>query len=174
MYSIKKIHVNYIKNGKIMSYIKEVNAIKLILDKSVLEKYEKVYFKEHPRARKKPIEHPYHESINKWFVMKRPQMNALKQKWKDFCIWWIHDLGLNDKKLEYFEMTFTTYMPSKRRIDPDNTVPKFILDGFSESGFIIDDDGNHLQSLTLKTGYDKNNPRTEIEIYEYESNNEQI
>lgn len=54
--------------------------------------------------------------------------------------------------------------PSKRRVDCDNTVPKFILDGFSESGFIIDDDGKHLHSLTLKTGYDKDNPRTEIKI----------
>ena len=61
-------------------------------------------------------------------------------------------------------MTFTTYMPTKRRIDPDNTVPKFILDGFSESGLIIDDDGRHLRSLTLKTDYDKERPRTEINI----------
>ena len=55
-------------------------------------------------------------------------------------------------------------MPTKRRIDPDNTVPKMILDGFVESGFIVDDDGGHLKSLTLKTNHDKNRPRTEIEI----------
>ena len=77
-------------------------------------------------------------------------MNALKQKWKDFIVYWINDLGLQDKKLDNFEMIFTTYMPTKRRIDCDNTVPKFILDGFSESGFIIDDDGQHLKSLTLR------------------------
>ena len=64
----------------------------------------------------------------------------------------INELGLQDKRLDNFEMTFTTYMPTKRRIDCDNTVPKFILDGFTESGFIIDDDGSHLKSLTLKTG----------------------
>ena len=130
----------------------------------MLAKYEKYYFGIHTRAHKKPIEHPYHESINKWFVMQRQQMNTLKQKWKDFCIWWINDIGYNNMKLDEFEMTFTTYMPSRRRIDPDNTTPKFILDGFSESGFIVDDDGSHLKSLTLKTGYDKNNPRTEIDI----------
>ena len=73
-------------------------------------------------------------------------------------------LDLCDTKLEKFAMIFTVYMPSKRRIDCDNIVPKFILDGFSESGFIIDDDGLHLLSLTLRTGYDKENPRTEIEI----------
>lgn len=137
---------------------------KLILDNQVLEKYNEHYFYVHKRAKKIPIPHPYHESINKWFIMQRPEMNALKQRWKDFCIWWIKSLGYQDLMLDKFEMTFTTYMPTKRRFDPDNSVPKFILDGFSESGFIVDDDGNHLKSLTLKTGYDKDNPRTEIEI----------
>lgn len=140
------------------------SIITMILDQSVLDRYNTYYFKNHPRASKKPIEHPYHESINKWFIMQRPQMNALKQRWKDFCIWWVQELGYENMKLSSFEMIFTTYMPTKRRIDPDNTVPKFILDGFSESGFIVDDDGNHLKALTLKTDYDKNNPRTKIEI----------
>lgn len=130
----------------------------------MLNKYYEYYFSVHKKAKKNPIEHPYHPSINVWFVMQRPQMNALKQKWKDFCIWWIDSLGYNDMKLTEFEMIFTTYMPTRRRIDPDNTIPKFILDGFTESGFIVDDDGSHLKSLTLKTGYDKENPRTEIEI----------
>lgn len=137
---------------------------RLILDNNTLEKYEKYYFSIHTRAKKKPIEHPYHESINKWFIMQRPQMNALKQKWKDFCIWWVKELGYENLMLDKFEMIFITYMPTKRRIDPDNTVPKFILDGFSESGFIVDDDGLHLKSLTLKTSYDKDNPRTEIDV----------
>lgn len=141
-----------------------MTELNLVLDQKVLDEYNAYYFKKYPRRSKAPIEHPYHESINKWFVMQRPQMNALKQRWKEFCIWWIENLGLSEKKLDQFEMTFTTYMPTKRRIDPDNTVPKFILDGLVESGFIIDDDGRHLRSLTLKTDYDKERPRTEINI----------
>lgn len=140
--------------------------IKLVIDNNVVEKYNQYYFSQHPKAKKKAIEHSYHPSINVWMVLPRIQMNALKQKWKDFIIYWINDLGLQNKHLEKFEMIFTTYMPTKRRIDCDNTVPKFILDGFSESGFIVDDDGSHLKSLTLKTGYDKDNPRTEIEVIE--------
>ena len=97
-------------------------------------------------------------------VLPRIQMNALKQKWKDFIVYWINDLGLQDKKLDNFEMIFTTYMPTKRRIDCDNTVPKFILDGFSESGFIVDDDSKHITSLTMECYVDKDNPRTEIEV----------
>ena len=135
---------------------------RITITNSDIDRYAEEYFKIHTKARKKPIEHPYHPSINTWFVMKRPQMNALKQKWKDFIGWIVAENNLSDLGLTTFSMTFITYMPTKRRIDPDNTVPKFILDGMTESGFIVDDDGEHLKSLELCTGYDKDNPRTEI------------
>lgn len=140
------------------------NGILLILDNSVLEKYNTYYFKLHPKAKKIPIEKPQHPSINQWCILPRIQMNALKQKWKDFGCWWIRDLGLQDLMLDDFEMVFTTYFNTKRRHDVDNLSPKFLLDAFTESGFIVDDDEKHLHSLTLKTGYDKENPRTEIFI----------
>lgn len=139
---------------------------KIVITKSDVYEYSEEYFRQHPRAHKMPIDHPYHPSINTWFVMQRPQMNDLKQKWKDFTIWLVKKNGLEDKKLECFDMKFVTYMPTKRRIDPDNTVPKFILDGFTESGFIVDDDGQHLKSLTLCADYDRDFPRTEIFITE--------
>ena len=75
-------------------------------------------------------------------------------------------MGYQNKLLEKFEVTFTVYFSTKRRHDLDNQVPKFILDGFVESQFIVDDDEHHLISLTYKSGYDKDNPRTEIEIEE--------
>ncbi len=139
---------------------------KIVITKSDVYEYSEEYFRQHPRAHKMPIDHPYHPSINTWFVMQRPQMNDLKQKWKDFSIWLVKKNGLEDKKLECFDMRFVTYMPTKRRIDPDNTVPKFILDGFTESGFIVDDDSLHLKSLTLCADYDRDFPRTEIFITE--------
>lgn len=136
--------------------------IKIVIDNQVIEEYNKYYFSIHTKAKKPPIEHPYHPSINVWFVMQRPQMNALKQKWKDFGVWLINKLGYTNLKLDKFEMEYITYMPTRRRIDPDNTVPKFFNDSLVESGFIIDDDGTHMKALILKTGYDKENPRTEI------------
>ena len=141
-----------------------MNELKLVLNQEVLDKYNTYYFNLYPKRKKIPIERPLHPSINTWMIMQRPAMNNLKQNWKDFCKWWIEDLGYQDYKLDKYEMTFITYMPTKRRSDPDNMSPKFIMDGFTESGFIIDDDGSHLKSLTLKTDYDKNNPRTEIYI----------
>ena len=147
-----------------MSCIEENNIIKLILDQSVLDIYNKYYFIEHPKAKKVPIDHPYHPSINTWCILPRIQMNALKQKWKDFVKFWMKLEKLENRQLDNFDIVLTVFFNTKRRHDVDNQVPKFILDGFSESGFIVDDDEKHLHSLTLKTGYDKENPRTEIEI----------
>ena len=141
-----------------------MDEFKLVLDKEVLDKYNKYYFKKYPKRHTIPIERPIHPSINVWMILQRQAMNNLKQTWKDFCKWWINDLGYQDCMLDKFEMTFITYMPTKRRSDPDNMSPKFIMDGFTESGFIVDDDGTHLKALTLKTDYDKDNPRTEIYV----------
>jgi len=141
-----------------------IKTIKLVINNQVLLEYEKHYFSVHPRARKKPIDAPHHPSINKWMIMKRPMMNALKQKCGDFMVWFIEYSGYTNLHIEECEMIFTSYFKTKIRHDTDNTVPKFFLDGLSESGFIIDDDSKHLTSLTLKCGYDKENPRTEIEV----------
>lgn len=139
-------------------------VIKLVLDQSVLDRYNEYYFKQHPRAKKVPIEHPYHPSINAWCILPRIQMNALKQRWKDFGTWWLTDLGYKDLKLDSFSITETVFFNTRRRHDVDNQVPKFLLDAFTEAGFIVDDDEKHLHSLTLKTEYDKENPRTEFKV----------
>ena len=62
-------------------------TITLTIDRNVLSRYNEYYFSIHPRATKEPIKAPYHESINVWMIMKRPMMNALKQKWKNFIEW---------------------------------------------------------------------------------------
>ena len=140
-----------------------IDTIKLIINNDTLIDYEKYYFKHHPRA-SKPIENPYHPTINQWMIMKRPMMNALKQRWKDFIIWFIKEQGYSNLHIEKCEMKFITYYKTNRRHDIDNGCPKFILDGLSESGFIVDDDSKHIVSLTMECYIDKNNPRTEINV----------
>lgn len=144
--------------------LKLSKIIKMVIDNEVLEKYEKYYFSIHTKAKKKPIAHPYHESINTWMIMKRPMMNALKQKWKDFIVWFVEDKGYTNLRIEKCEITQTVYYPNNRRHDIDNTTPKFILDGLVQSGIIIDDDSLHIEKLTLKCKTDKENPRTELSI----------
>ena len=92
-------------------------------------------------------------------------MNALKQKWKDFIKWMIESEGYSNLRIEKCEMKFTTYYKTNRRHDVDATCPKFILDGFAESGFIVDDDSKHVTSLVLECYVDEDNPRTEIEVF---------
>lgn len=140
-----------------------MEEIKLVFDEETLRRYEKeCYFLKHPKAKKKPLAHPYQESMNVWMIMKRPQMNALKQKWKDFMVWFVQDQGYGNLRIEECEMIHTVYKPTRRRLDLDNSTPKFEIDGLVESGLIIDDDMDHIKSLTLRGGYDKERPRTEI------------
>lgn len=142
----------------------------LRIDQHDLDEYNKYYFKKYPRRRKPPIKSPVHPSINTWMILKRLAMNKLKQDWKEFICWWIEKQGMTDLKLDEIDMWFISYMPTKRRADPDNTVPKFILDGMVESGFIVDDSGYHLSKLSMSTAYDKNNPHTDIYITKGDKN----
>lgn len=138
--------------------------LKLVLDRKVLDKYNAYYFCIHKKAKKAPIEKPWHPSINIWCVIPRIQMNALKQKWKDFIVWWINDIGCNGMNIQEYEIEFNIYHPTKRRADPDNFSPKFIMDGFTECNFLVDDDREHCKRLTIVCNVDKSDPRTEIII----------
>lgn len=142
-----------------------IEVIKLVIDNTVLQEYEEYYFSLHPKAKKKPIAHPYHESINKWMIMKRMMMNALKQRWLDFIVWFIDKQGLSGMQIDECALRFTVFYETNRRHDVDNSCPKFIIDGLCESGFIVDDDSKHIRTLILQCFVDKDNPRTEIEVY---------
>ena len=139
-------------------------TITLIIDNNVLDSYAQYYFTIHPQAKKKPIKHPYHESINTWMILKRPAMNSLKQKWKDFIKWFVNEQGYANLHIEKCEISQTIYYPTNRRHDIDNGVPKFVLDGLVDSGMIIDDDCRHVTKLVLQCGYDSEYPRTELKI----------
>lgn len=139
-------------------------TIHLVINNAVLDEYTKVYFEQHPRAKKPPIKFPYHESINVWMIMKRPMMNALKQKWKSFICWFAERQGLANLNIDRCEITQTVYYPNNRRHDTDNSTPKFILDGLVDGKVIVDDDMRHLTGLHLYCDVDEENPRTELEI----------
>ena len=138
--------------------------IELVITNQTLADYEKYYFKHHPRAKKRPIDNPYHPSINQWMIMKRPMMNALKQKWKDLLRWFVEEQGYTNLHIEKCEISQKVYYPNNRRHDVDNSVPKFILDGLVESGMIVDDDSKHITKLTLECDTDTEHPRTELHI----------
>jgi hypothetical protein len=136
--------------------------IKIVIDNEILKKYSKYYFDKYPRRKKMPIEKPIPPSLNQWMVMRRFQMNHQKQTWKEFGEWLVDYNDLRDKKLDKCNIVIEYFFDSKRKHDCDNYTPKNLFDSFTVSGLLIDDDFNHVESLTIKGNYSKENPRTEI------------
>lgn len=151
-------------------------VITMVIDNETLDKYSEAYFTLHPRAHVRPIKQPFHESINQWMIMKRPMMNGLKQKWKDFICWFVNEQGYSNLRIKRCEIAQKIYYETNRRHDLDNGVPKFILDGLVQSGMIDDDDSEHISKITLECATDHDNPRTvlNITIYEYAAPDEEL
>lgn len=148
-----------------------VDEFKMTIDQPLLDEYYKYYFEKYPRRKKLPIKRPIHESLNVWSIMQNLQRNNLKQNWKEFIVWWINKYPPRiNVSIRECDIRFHTFMPTRRRTDPDNMTPKFILDGFVEAGFLEDDDSSHIKNLILACSYDKENPRTEITFYIHEYN----
>lgn len=66
---------------------------------------------------------------------------------------------------EYAEVTITYYFADRRRHDADNYAGKYLLDGLTAAGVIVDDDLKHITTKIVGE-YDKANPRTEIVVEE--------
>ena len=66
---------------------------------------------------------------------------------------------------ERAEVTITYYFGNRSRHDADNYAGKYLLDGLTAAGVIVDDDLRHI-STKIVGGYDKANPRTEIVVEE--------
>lgn len=142
----------------------KIPQLKIIINRDILEKYNKHYFKKYPRRKKPPIKKPIPPSLNQWMIMPRPQMNGEKQKWKEFGEWLVSYYGYKDMQIDKCDIIITYYFDTKHRHDADNYTPKNLFDSFTSSGLLIDDDFNHVQSLTIKGDYCKGNPITEILI----------
>ena len=151
----------------------EAKIIRLSITQKDVDRYNTEYFEKYPKRKKPPIDRPIHPSLNQWTTIKnRMVMNSLKQTWKDFAVRWCEWHGVAGMMIEDYAIEYTTYMPSARRADPDNYTCKFLLDGFVEAGFLVDDDGRHMRALILRTSNDKTNPRTDITVKIYGANKE--
>ena len=136
--------------------------IKIVIDKAVLERYKVFYFNKYPKRRKFPITSPVPQSINEWIYKKNYMVSKMKQDWKELVVWLIEELGYTNMKIERCRQYLTLYFDSHRRHDSDNYVPKFINDGLTASGVVVDDDFEHITYLGVEGFVDMENPRTEI------------
>ena len=84
-----------------------------------------------------------------------------KRKWH-----WLIKCAIKErpkKPIEKAIVHITYYFKSKTRRDPDNYSGKMLLDPLVREGILIDD-SFEVVTLVLDGDYDKDNPRTEIEI----------
>ena len=84
-----------------------------------------------------------------------------KKRWAQLI--WLKCRPKPENPLDKAEVKLTYYFKTKGRRDPDNYSGKFILDGLVKAGILADDSFNNI-ILKLCGRYDKDNPRTEIEI----------
>lgn len=88
-----------------------------------------------------------------------------KEEWCNTVGWAVKAAGWRREPIPKAEVRITYFFPTRTRRDPDNYSGKFLLDGLREAGVIKDDSFDNIR-LVLTGGYDKQNPRTEIEIAE--------
>jgi Holliday junction resolvase RusA-like endonuclease len=141
-----------------------MKEVKIIITNEIIEKYYEYYFGIYPRRKVRNITNPIPPSLNVWMVMPRFKMNAQKQAWKEFGAWLVGYYRLENMKIDKCQIIIEYFFDSKRRHDADNYTPKNLFDSFTVSGLLIDDDFNHVESLTIIGNYSKDNPRTEIRI----------
>lgn len=127
----------------------EIKINSILLDKY----YNDYYFVKYPKRKARQIKTPNHPSINSWMIMKRPQMNSLKQAWKEFMVWVIDYYKYSNLKIGECDIIFKYIFKTKRRRDPDNMIGKFSIDGLVESGLLKDDSCNIIKSLTIICDY---------------------
>ena len=75
--------------------------------------------------------------------------------------------AMKDKPKNPFQkavVEITYYFPTRARHDADNYAGKFLLDGLTKAGVIVDDDLKHISTFIIGM-YDKEHPRTEIRVY---------
>lgn len=141
-----------------------MKTIRIVLDDESVVHYNMYYLLKHPRAKKKPIQSPIHPSLNSWMILKRPVMNSLKQRYKDYIVFMAEECGLSGMHIDHCEITLQYYFPTNRRHDCDNYTPKFYLDGLTAADVIADDDFTHVTSLHTYGHIDRENPRVEMII----------
>ena len=66
------------------------------------------------------------------------------------------------------EVKILYYFQSARRHDADNYAGKFLLDGLTKAGIILDDDFSHIR-LGVAGAVDREEPRTVITVEEIET-----
>ncbi len=119
------------------------------------DKYITWYFKQHPKAKNKPIKNCVHPSLNEWQNMHHQAKNILKQNWKDYVTMIIKDLKINDFNIDKCEVDVHIIRPTRIKADLDNRSIKFIQDALVLNNVITEDNYTVITKLTYSAEYIK-------------------
>lgn len=101
-------------------------------------------------------------SNNKFKGRQNPwEYRTLKKEWEKIVA--VYCRPKPSFPMQRCTVTINYYFKTKARHDPDNYNGVFLLDGLVKCG-ILQDDSFDCIDLVLRGGYDKINPRTEVEL----------
>lgn len=119
------------------------------------QRFLKMYFMIHPKAKNEPIKSCIHPSLNTWQNMHYAAKNTLKQNWKDYVSMVVEELGYKDLGIDKCEIYVHITKPTRVKFDLDNTSIKFIQDSLVHNNVIIEDNYTVLSKLTYEGEYIK-------------------
>ena len=132
------------------------NTIIIEFTEKDLEEWTEKYFKENPRCRKIPLDTCIVRSLNKMLIItNRIVQNNYKQHYKDYTCFVVAKNGYKNLGICSADLHVHFTFPTKIRHDIDNMQIKEIMDGYSESGLIVDDDYLHIKSILSTASYEK-------------------
>ena len=151
--------------------------ITITIDRELIKKYNKYYFKKHPKAKKsyfmnnwktkkkKPKELYSVLSLNDILPISPPAYSKLKNQWKDFGIWLAKEYKLKNKKFTNGCIEYRLYNSGLAHNDTDNLAAKLLNDGLLvESGMFEDDSYYFVNPFISGIEVDRLKPRLEIRI----------
>ena len=91
---------------------------------------------------------------------------AAKTTWTNAVLWAIRAAkAAPERPYARADVTITYYFGNRNRHDADNYSGKFLLDGLTRGGVIVDDDLKHI-TTAIRGAYDAGKPRTVITVEE--------
>lgn len=146
------------------------NELVIEINQELVDEYNSEYFKKYKNRRKPPIESPHPLSLNKILVMKRPQMNQVKQNHKEFIVWVCEKLEIQNMMINDCEIYLEFIYHDRRTRDIDNGIGGYKMwsDGLTARdgcGVIVDDNYQICKKLSADITYQKGVKKTIIHIY---------
>ena len=146
------------------------NELVIEINQQLVDEYNAEYFKKYKNRRKPAIDSPLPLSLNKILVMRRPQMNDTKQKYKDFMIWVCEKQGINNLRISDCEIYLEFVVHNRAKKDLDNYIGgwKMFSDGMTVkdgAGVIEDDNFFVVKKLSSTIRYEKGIKKTIVHIY---------